>query len=122
MHADGAYYKIRQALAAAEVFDPLQVANMRIVRMHTYIYKLLFFGFPEFNRTFLEEMTSEAEYVKQFMKAPFDWDAVPGDREYTAKLNRKLAAHEKKQKDREAQREKDTAEGILSDVDAIPSR
>jgi hypothetical protein len=57
-------------------------------------------------------MMNEAEYVKQFMKAPFDWDAVHRATEYDKKLNRKLAAREKKQKDTEAQREKDTAEGI----------
>jgi hypothetical protein len=98
MHPDDAYYKIRQALAAAEVFKPLlQLENMTIVRMHTLIYKLRYFGFPDFNRMFLEEMTNEVEYAKQFMKAPFDWDAVPGATEYNDKLNRKLAAREKKE-------------------------
>jgi hypothetical protein len=68
---DGEYYRARQALAAAEIFNPLFGKHLSSIHANYLIMKLKYFGFSEFNLPFLQQMTKEADTITQLMLAPF---------------------------------------------------
>jgi hypothetical protein len=93
------YYRAHQAIAAANIFNPLYGKYLRIIHTNNLIMKLRYFSFPEFKLPFLQQMAKEADTVKQFMMAPFMWDGVPGAQAYNKKLKWKLELEAKEKKD-----------------------
>lgn len=86
----GDCFNIKMAFHAATIFDPLDGYN--IAELGVLIGDLKYFGFPEFNSSFLETMKKEAPLVMIEMTKPFDLDAEPHAKQY----NEMLAAKQDK--------------------------
>ena len=84
--SDGKNYNIKKAFLAASVFNVLTLKDMPIETATILIDYLAFFGFPEFTPLFLQGMKDELIEVQRQANLPFDWDTVPGAKEYSARL------------------------------------
>lgn len=85
----GRLYRLKLGFRAAEVFDPIKLPEMTVSCANLLIDDLVYFDFPEFTTDFLDGMKKEFLQIRGEALKPFNWDDVPGAKEYEASMKRK---------------------------------
>jgi hypothetical protein len=86
----GELYFFKQAFMAATVYNPFNLAEYRPSKCKLFIGELAHFGFPEFTAPFLEQLKAELSALQVHARRPYEWNLVPGAKEYDKKLERRL--------------------------------
>lgn len=79
---------------AVQIFDPLYLCKMSTADVVTVLYalaeKLMVFGFPQFNESFIEKLRKEQPKVVREAKKDHDLDRIPSTRQYQTRLQKRI--------------------------------
>ena len=83
------YKKSYVAFRAAGVFDLQHVKELCKAEVKALVQDLALFEFIDFTPTFIKKVNSEIDLFMRKVGDDFDWDTLPGAKEYNAKIAKK---------------------------------
>ena len=90
----GDLYRMRKAIIATQVFDPMYLSTTTLEAASLLIDDLKHYEYSMFTPDFLSGMKEELILASEHSKKPFDWDSIDGSDAYKTRVQKKIRTKE----------------------------